>query len=79
MAWLKHPPHSVGRRAQERPDGGCIYQLRYIGGWPMVIPWVGSSLAEWIHRVEPLGSAHVTAAGPDAPAGTSWTIPLTDD
>jgi sulfoxide reductase catalytic subunit YedY len=45
-----------------------IYRLRCVEGWSMVIPWVGYSLAEFIKRVEPQGSAKyvefVTLADP---------------
>lgn len=34
-----------------------IYRLRCVEGWSMVIPWVGYSMAEFIKKVEPLGSA----------------------
>ena len=39
------------------PQEDRIYRLRCVEGWSMVIPWVGYSLAELIHRVQPLGSA----------------------
>jgi methionine sulfoxide reductase catalytic subunit len=34
-----------------------IYRHRCVGGWYMVVPWVGYSLAELIRRVQPTGSA----------------------
>jgi len=34
-----------------------IYRLRCVEGWSMVIPWLGFSLSEIIHRAEPTGSA----------------------
>ena len=34
-----------------------IYRMRCVEGWSMVIPWVGYSLAEFIKKAEPLGSA----------------------
>jgi methionine sulfoxide reductase catalytic subunit len=34
-----------------------IYRHRCVGGWYMVVPWVGYSLAELIRRVQPTGNA----------------------
>jgi methionine sulfoxide reductase catalytic subunit len=34
-----------------------VYRHRCVGGWYMVVPWVGYSLAELIRRVEPTGNA----------------------
>ena len=34
-----------------------VYRHRCVGGWAMVVPWVGYSLAELIRRVEPTGNA----------------------
>ncbi len=34
-----------------------IYRMRCVEGWSMVIPWVGYSLAAFIRKLEPLGSA----------------------
>jgi methionine sulfoxide reductase catalytic subunit len=34
-----------------------IYRHRCVGGWYMVVPWVGYSLAELIKRVEPTANA----------------------
>jgi methionine sulfoxide reductase catalytic subunit len=34
-----------------------VYRHRCVGGWYMVVPWVGYSLAELIKRVEPTGNA----------------------
>ena len=42
----------------------CIYRLRCVEGWSMVIPWVGFPLAELIKRVEPTGNAYVEFTTP---------------
>jgi methionine sulfoxide reductase catalytic subunit len=34
-----------------------VYRHRCVGGWYMVVPWVGYSLAEVIRRAEPTGNA----------------------
>jgi sulfoxide reductase catalytic subunit YedY len=34
-----------------------VYRHRCVGGWYMVVPWVGYSLAELIRRAEPTGNA----------------------
>ena len=34
-----------------------VYRHRCVGGWYMVVPWLGYSLAELIRRVEPTGNA----------------------
>jgi methionine sulfoxide reductase catalytic subunit len=34
-----------------------IYRHRCVGGWYMVVPWVGYSLSEIIRRVQPTGNA----------------------
>jgi methionine sulfoxide reductase catalytic subunit len=34
-----------------------VYRHRCVGGWYMVVPWVGYSLGELIKRVEPTGNA----------------------
>lgn len=57
-----------------------VYRLRCVEGWSMVVPWVGYSLAELIHRVEPTGNAKyvqfVTAADKSlvgtGAAGLDW-------
>lgn len=39
------------------PQQECIYRLRCVEGWSMVIPWVGFPLADFLKQVEPLGKA----------------------
>jgi methionine sulfoxide reductase catalytic subunit len=55
-----------------------IYRLRCVEGWSMVIPWVGYSLLELIHKVEPLGSAKyvefVTLADPKTMPGVRSNV-----
>ncbi len=34
-----------------------VYRLRCVEGWSMVVPWIGFSLAEFIKRADPQGSA----------------------
>ena len=38
-----------------------IYRMRCVEAWSMVIPWLGFPLADFIKRVEPLGSAKYIA------------------
>jgi sulfoxide reductase catalytic subunit YedY len=38
-----------------------IYRMRCVEAWSMVIPWLGFPLADFIKRVEPLGSAKYVA------------------
>ena len=35
----------------------CVYRMRCVEGWSMVIPWLGFSLAALLKEVEPLSSA----------------------
>jgi methionine sulfoxide reductase catalytic subunit len=35
----------------------CVYRLRCVEGWSMVVPWVGFPLAELLKRVKPLSTA----------------------
>jgi len=55
-----------------------IYRMRCVEGWSMVIPWVGYSLAEFIKKVEPLGSAKyvefVTLADPKTMPGVGARV-----
>jgi methionine sulfoxide reductase catalytic subunit len=55
-----------------------IYRLRCVEGWSMVIPWVGYSMAEFIRKVEPLGSAKyvefVTLADPKTMPGVGSRV-----
>jgi sulfoxide reductase catalytic subunit YedY len=39
----------------------CIYRMRCVEGWSMVIPWIGFPLSALLKRVEPLGSAKYVA------------------
>jgi sulfoxide reductase catalytic subunit YedY len=38
-----------------------IYRMRCVEAWSMVIPWLGFPLADFVKRVEPLGSAKYIA------------------
>jgi methionine sulfoxide reductase catalytic subunit len=38
-----------------------IYRMRCVEAWSMVIPWLGFPLADFVKRVEPLGSAKYVA------------------
>jgi methionine sulfoxide reductase catalytic subunit len=38
-----------------------IYRMRCVEAWSMVIPWLGFPLADFVKRVEPLGSAKYLA------------------
>ena len=38
-----------------------VYRMRCVEGWSMVIPWVGFPLADFLKRVEPMGSAKYVA------------------
>jgi sulfoxide reductase catalytic subunit YedY len=38
-----------------------IYRMRCVEAWSMVIPWMGFPLADFVKRVEPLGSAKYLA------------------
>ncbi|MGZ6070339.1 MAG: protein-methionine-sulfoxide reductase catalytic subunit MsrP [Myxococcaceae bacterium] len=38
-----------------------VYRMRCVEAWSMVIPWLGLPLADFIKRVEPLGSAKYVA------------------
>src|SRR5690606_29346259 len=55
-----------------------IYRLRCVEGWPMVIPWVGSTLEKLIRQGETAGNAKyvefVTAVQPEAMPGVRGRV-----